>query len=173
MTLIDGTSSPYQPRLYLIQMAAFSRVFTLSRMLIVLLVVHLEMKCAHGLWDHLNALNYRRHLGVGGGATYSLPAFTSSNTSIFNGAFIRWIGPYCSVVLSTRGVAYNVVLISICCTFKFYISISFHFQLCPYWSIGTCRVLTLLLQFSTVAMDSYFHVVCVCVCVCVCGSLCA
>ena len=87
--LIDGTSSPYQSRLYLIKMAAIARAITLSRMLFVLLVLHLEMKDAQGMFDHLNAANYRRHFGVGRGAPFTFPAFASTNTSIFNGSFIH------------------------------------------------------------------------------------
>lgn len=72
-------------------MADAVRGITLPGIFLVFLVAHLEMKEARGFTDHLNIANYRRHLSAGRGATFSTPAFASSNTSIFNGALIHWL----------------------------------------------------------------------------------
>lgn len=74
-------------------MADAARGIMLPRVLLVFLVAHLEMKETRGFSDHLNIANYRRHLGAGRGATFSMPPFASSNTSIFNGALIRSLHP--------------------------------------------------------------------------------
>lgn len=58
----------------------------LPQILLLLIVVHIEMKETHGIFAHMNIPNYGRHLSAGKGATLPNPAFATSNTSIFNGA---------------------------------------------------------------------------------------
>ena len=57
-----------------------------TQILLLLIVVHIVMKETHGIFTHMNIPNYWRHLSAGKGATFPIPAFAPSNTSIFNGA---------------------------------------------------------------------------------------